>query len=306
MNVRDLLDVKVICESGSLRKAALVLGVTQPTLSNRISHLEDQLGSRLFDRSRGQSRPTDLALFIAGRSDTISVEASRLVQDIRRVASGQRGLVRIGVGPIPVRMLLARIAVAISERYPDISIEIVSSSTRQLLQWLVNREVDVVICAPVANGPMEINAEPLLETDIVAVARPDHPMVVDPPTTIAGLFKYPIATLLVEPPYPEMLKEEHGIDLEAQVGRLMCPDIGMLVQVVGSSSRLFTAGPRFAFAAEIAAGHLAVIGIPLPFRHQIQMHTSVHAYPLPAVTRIRAIIRETFAENREAQERTAS
>ena len=111
MNVRDLLDVKVICESGSLRKAALVLGVTQPTLSNRISHLEDQLGSRLFDRSRGQSRPTDLALFIARRSDVISVEASRLVQDIRRVASGQRGLVRIGVGPIPARMLLARIAV---------------------------------------------------------------------------------------------------------------------------------------------------------------------------------------------------
>ena len=87
MNVRDLLDVKVICESGSLRKAALVLGVTQPTLSNRIAHLEDQLGSRLFDRSRGQSRPTDLALFIAGRSDAISVEASRLVQDIRRVAA---------------------------------------------------------------------------------------------------------------------------------------------------------------------------------------------------------------------------
>jgi hypothetical protein len=30
------------------------------------------------------------------------------------------------------------------------------------------------------------------------------------------------------------------------------------------------------------------------------MHTSVHAYPLPAVTRIRTIIREAFAETREA------
>jgi len=44
-----------------------------------------------------------------------------------------------------------------------------------------------------------------------------------------------------------------------------------------------------------------VIGIPLPFRHQIQMHTSVHAYPLPAVTRIQTIIREVFAGTREAQ-----
>jgi len=306
MNVRDFLDVKVICESGSLRKAAVALGVTQPTLSNRISHLEDQLGSRLFDRSRGQSRPTDLALFIARRSDVISVEASRLVQDIRRVASGQRGLVRIGVGPIPARTLLARIASTISERYPDISIEIVSNAPRQLLQWLVNREVDVVICAPVVNHPREVHAEVLLETGILAVARPDHPMIADPPTTIAGLFKYPIATLLVEPPYPAMLREEHGIDLETQVGRVLCPDIGMLVQVVRNSRRLFTAGPRFAFAEEIAAGNLAVIGVPLPFRHQIQMHTSSHAYPLPAVTRIRTIIREAFAETAGATQQTAA
>ena len=70
MNVRDFLDVRVICETGSLRKAAVVLGVTQPTLSNRIAHLEDQLGAPLFDRSRGQSQPTDLALFIARRAAT--------------------------------------------------------------------------------------------------------------------------------------------------------------------------------------------------------------------------------------------
>ena len=99
MNVRDLLDVRVICETGSLRKAATVLGITQPTLGNRIAHLEDQLGAPLFDRSRGQSRPTDLALFIAGRAETLSDEAKRLTREIRRVASGNTGLVRIGLGP---------------------------------------------------------------------------------------------------------------------------------------------------------------------------------------------------------------
>jgi DNA-binding transcriptional LysR family regulator len=41
VNVRDLLDVRVICETGSLRKAATVLGITQPTLGDRIAHLED-------------------------------------------------------------------------------------------------------------------------------------------------------------------------------------------------------------------------------------------------------------------------
>jgi hypothetical protein len=49
LNVRDFLDVKVICETGSPRKAAVVLGVAQPTLGNRIAHREDQIGVPLLD-----------------------------------------------------------------------------------------------------------------------------------------------------------------------------------------------------------------------------------------------------------------
>ena len=40
MDVSDLLDIKAICDAGSYRKAAETLGVTQPTLSNRIAYLE--------------------------------------------------------------------------------------------------------------------------------------------------------------------------------------------------------------------------------------------------------------------------
>ncbi|MBK6350499.1 MAG: LysR family transcriptional regulator [Proteobacteria bacterium] len=38
MDVSDLLDIKAICDAGSYRKAAETLGVTQPTLSNRIAY----------------------------------------------------------------------------------------------------------------------------------------------------------------------------------------------------------------------------------------------------------------------------
>ena len=99
MNVRDFLDVRVICETGSLRKAAVVLGVTQPTLSNRIAHLEDQLGTPLFDRSRGQSQPTDLALFIASRAATMAHEAERLSREVQRLTSGKAGLVPASASP---------------------------------------------------------------------------------------------------------------------------------------------------------------------------------------------------------------
>lgn len=298
MKVRDILDVKVICDSGSLRKAAAVLGVTQPTLSNRIAHLEDQLGAPLFDRSRGQSQPTDLALLIAGRAGAISTEVSRLAREVKRIASGQTGVVRIGLGPAPNRMLLAGIVATINQQHPDLSLELVSAQTRQLAEWLVNREVDVLICAPVEPDVPAVHSEPLLETEIVVVARPDHPMFSDPPTSIAGLFKHPIATSFLESRYLEILRRDYGIDLQAQAGRIVCSDFEMLIRVVSSSDRLFTAGPRFAFAPEIAAGRLKVLEAPVPFRHIIVMHTNRDAYPLPTVLRVQEIIRQAFVEIR--------
>lgn len=299
MNVRDILDVKAICESGSLRKAAAVLGVTQPTLSNRIAHLEDQLGAPLFDRSRGQSRPTDLALLVAGRASAVSDEAERLVRDVKRIASGQAGLVRIGLGPAPTRTLLASIVATINERHPDISLEIASGQTRQLAEWLVNREVDVVVCPPIEPEVPAILSELLMETGIVVVARPDNPMFADPPASITGLFKHPIATTFLEPRYLEILRRDYGIDLQAQAGRIVCSDFEMLVRVVSNSSRLFTAGPRFAFSPEIAAGRLKVLETPVPFKHIIVMHTNRDAYPLPAVVRVHEIICQAFVEIRK-------
>ncbi len=182
MNVRDLLDVGVICETGSLRKAATVLGITQPTLGNRIAHLEDQLGAPLFDRSRGQSRPTDLALFIAGRAASLSDDAKRLTREIRRVATGNTGLVRIGLGPTPTRLLLASIVADINERWPGISLEMVSGYTAQLAEALLQRELDLLVCPPMDVRHDAIASEPLLETDIVVVVGADHPMQSRPAT----------------------------------------------------------------------------------------------------------------------------
>ena len=298
MNVRDLLDVRAICQSGSLRKAATVLGVTQPALSKRIAHLEDQLGASLFDRRRGQSRPTELASFIASRAAVLSDEATRLTRETKRVASGNAGLVRIGLGPAPTRILLAGIVAKINERWPSISLEMVSGHTAQLADGLVQRELDLLICPPLDVRRDAIASEPLLETDIVVVARPDHPMCSEPPSGIAGLFKYPIATTFLEKRYLRILLDDYDIDLGTQVGRVVCSDFEMLVRIVTSSSRLFTAGPRFAFADELDAGRLCVVDIDVPFKHVIRLHTNHDAYPLPAVTRVKEVTVQAFTAMR--------
>ena len=98
-----------------------------------------------------------------------------------------------------------------------------------------------------------------------------------------------------------MLRDDYGVDLGAQVGRVLCSDLEMLVRVVENSSRLFTAGPRISFTDEIAAGRLRIVNIDVPFKHIIQLHTNRDAYPLPAVTQVTDIIRQAFADIRATE-----
>jgi hypothetical protein len=82
---------------------------------------------------------------------------------------------------------------------------------------------------------------------------------------------------------------------------VVCSDQEMLIRVVTRSSQLFTAGPRFSFAAEIASGKLAAVEMAVPFKHLIYMHVNNDAYPLPAVARVQGILRETFAALRQTE-----
>jgi LysR family hydrogen peroxide-inducible transcriptional activator len=247
VNVRDFLDVRVICEAGSLRKAAALLGVTQPTLGNRVSHLEDQLGAPLFDRSRGQSQPTDLALFIARRAATMADEARQLAEEAKRLASGKGGLVRIGVSPVPSRIMFPDIVIGLSEQFPGISLDVLSAPTSQLADGLTRRELDLIVCPSLDGDHPAIASELLIETEITVVACPDHPLCANPPASISGLFKYPIALPVTEQHYLDAIKRDYGFDIENLPGRILCSDPSMLARIVQKSRRLFTAAPRFYF-----------------------------------------------------------
>ena len=294
MNVRDFLDVRVICETGSLRKAAAVLGVTQPTLSNRVAHLEDQLGAPLFDRSRGQSRPTDLALFIARRAALMASEAACLTEETKRLSSGRGGVVRIGASA-GLRVMFRDIAQLVSTRSPKIGLDLLTLPTYSLCERLMHRKLDMVVSPEFDESPAAIVSEPLLECDIIVVAHPEHPLCGNPPETVPELFKYPIALPVTEQHYIDRIKRDFGIDIDELPGRILCSDPSMLALIVHASRRLFAAGPSFFFAPELEAGTLCVVRTRVPMTHHLFLHWNRDAFPFPAVARVTETLREVFA-----------
>jgi len=295
MDVSDLLDIKAICDAGSYRKAAETLGVTQPTLSNRITYLEGKLGARLFDREHGRSRPTELATLIANRVGIIGREAALLSKDIVRLASGQAGVVRIGMGPAPGRALLGSIVERVATQLPQVAMEIVLGSTHTLADQLQARDLDIAICHPIESPGANLTCELQLEADNVIVAHPEHAIFRDARIGIGEILRnHCIAVPFLEQRYVDMTKQHYGVDIGQLPGRVMCSDFESLVRLVAISPRYFTAGPFFAFAPEIEAGRLRVFDTHVPFNHLVALHTNADAFPIPAVARVLDIIREAF------------
>lgn len=147
--------------------------VSQPTLSVAVKKLEDELGVILFERNRGEARPTPVGERIIAQARRVLAEARR-VEDIAREGHDElAGPLRFGaiytVGPY----LLPNLVPLLRERVPQMPLVIEENFTARLLEQLRDNEIDVVcIALPIdLNG---LSAWPVYDEDFVVMIPPDH------------------------------------------------------------------------------------------------------------------------------------
>lgn len=122
-NLNNLLYFVTVARESSFTRAAALLGVTQPALSQTISALEERMQIRLLTRTTRRVSPTSageqLLQAIGNRIDEIEAELDMLTE----LRDKPAGTVRIACGPeILHRTLLPKLAPLLRE-YPDINIE---------------------------------------------------------------------------------------------------------------------------------------------------------------------------------------
>ena len=147
--------------------------VSQPTLSVAVKKLEDELGVMLFERNRGEARPTPVGERIIAQARKVLAEAGR-VEDMAREGRDELvGPLRFGaiytVGPY----LLPGLVPLMRERAPRMPLVIEENFTAKLLEQLRDNELDVaVIALPVdLHG---LNAWSLYDEDFVVLLPQDH------------------------------------------------------------------------------------------------------------------------------------
>ncbi len=174
MEIHQLRYVCAIAETGSFSRAAEHCHVAQPSLSQQVLKLEEDLGAKLFDRLGRSVRLTEAgrAFLPHARSILHQMEAARTgVADKR---TDVRGSVAIGVIPTIAPYLMPRYTAAFAKKYPEARLRIVEETTPVLVESLRNLSIDLAILSlPLRHKEFEMF--PLRTEPLFAVLPKDHP-----------------------------------------------------------------------------------------------------------------------------------
>jgi DNA-binding transcriptional LysR family regulator len=169
MNLVFIRYFLAVAETGNFTEAAERCHVTQPTLSAGVARLEDELGSRLFDRGRRT------ALTAAGQRlvphARAMVEAWQLARAEQRSSKRQR-LVRIAIAStLPIRAAMGWIAAA--QKRTAFDVEISEGTADAVMQRWRRGRCDLALFPTRDPAPLE-NAVALLREPYVLAASADH------------------------------------------------------------------------------------------------------------------------------------
>lgn len=141
MNIDDLKCFETVYREGSIHKAATQLFITPQGLGKNIRHLENELGTVLFLRSKKGVTPTQSAHFLYSRTGKIMGLMEEVVGGIQQLEKGQKQL-RIGCACGVFNVLSLPGLIEFSSRHSDISITWGEYPNPEVWQQLENSSLE--------------------------------------------------------------------------------------------------------------------------------------------------------------------
>src|SRR5829696_1298442 len=146
LRLRDLHVFFTVAQNGSMAKAAVQLGVSQPAVSEVVADLEHTLGVRLLDRSPQGVEPTMYGNALLKRSIAVFDELKQSVRDIEFLADPTTGEIRIACGSAIATTVTPHVLERFAEKYPRVVVHFDEvTSTRINFADLRDRKYDLML-----------------------------------------------------------------------------------------------------------------------------------------------------------------
>lgn len=153
MDLRQLRTFVTVAEQGTVSRAAQRLRIAQPALSRQISHLEDELGVRLFDRVRRRLVLTGEGEQLLGDCRTVLGAVGALSERAQQLRRGDSGVLRVAATPQMIDGVFSSFLHRYAERRPKVQIKLTEAAGPAVLTMLERGEIHVCITTMQALQP---------------------------------------------------------------------------------------------------------------------------------------------------------
>lgn len=249
MDLRRLEVFVKVAELGSFSRAAEALFLTQPTVSEHVRTLEDELGVQLLDRLGRGTSPTPAGTLLLGyarRMLTLAREAAQAIEQFQGRVSGE---LTVGGSSIPGEYVVPALIGSFRGKYPDVRISLRIGSSREVQQWVEDGRVEIgVVGAPPTGRVFE--SRQLMADELVIVVGAEHPW--------AGLDAVSLDDLRAEP----LILRERGSGSRETFERAL--------EGVGLSLAAFRVVGEMASTQAIKQAVRAAVGVSLISRRAVQ------------------------------------
>lgn len=141
--------------------------VTQPTLSMQIQKLEDDLGTKIFDRSKQPVTPTEMGQEIIAQARIVVHETRMISQLIKDKQGLMQGELKVGIIPTLAPYLLPTFLHPFLVKYPDVKIKFKEMNKEGIIEHLKSGRIDAgILVTPLHES--SIMEYPLFYEELVA------------------------------------------------------------------------------------------------------------------------------------------
>ncbi|REK77200.1 LysR family transcriptional regulator [Paenibacillus paeoniae] len=242
MELRQLNYVIQIANEKNFSRAADKLHIAQPSLSQQLSKLEQELGVLLFRRTTNSVELTQAGKVFVEKSQTILDTVEQLKQEMDDMAQMRRGRLVVGTLPITGSHVLPLVLPVFGAQYPQIEVVLVEETTTKLEQLTASGGTDLsLLSLPLIDS--SLNCEPYLEEEIWLAVPPQHKLASrHEPIEISELTSEPFIGL----------KRGQGF---RQITVELCEAVGFTPQIVFESSNIET-------VQSLVAGGMGIAFVP--------------------------------------------
>ena len=173
MELHQLRYFIAVARLRNFSRAADRCHVSQPSLSQQIMKLEDELGERLFERTKRKVELTPVGELFLEHAVHVTDEIELARDAVRDVRTLVRGRVIFGALPTIAPYYLPARLRTFAERFPGIEVVVNEDTTAKLAQAVLDKEIDLALVSLPING-RGLLVEKLFDEELLVVMPTNH------------------------------------------------------------------------------------------------------------------------------------